>query len=358
MYGLLTPIEDPIIENFGQLMRHLIEKVLHRWAIAMLNLLGTQDLERQFAPINEKVQVDLIMNFLRYFQRKYEKVWGFMEEIHGAGMGDGYSNKEQAVHIQSTGYGAKVLVGLLMADRLHVVDRLRFAERARIGYREVKPDGLKANCKDCAICQETIGVKHADTGASDEVAVELVICCGNTIGITCLREWLKPHAGNGCCPICRHRFSMAFREKLMEGFEDKEFAEKNEKNLVQHSVIEIRSPTPESMPDLEDIEDNLEEEAQIFNSARELDNRTPIQRILEAGPWVSPNVMMSIEPEEDIHDDMEVETDEERDEGANTPMELDTPSPRSSISSLTDISDLDIQLRIAEQAIEIGRERS
>lgn len=337
MYGVLTPIEEPIIEDFGKDMRELVERVLCRWASAMLSLLETQDIERQFAPINEKVQVDLIMHFLRYYQNKYEKVWGFMEDIRGPQLGDGYSRREQSVHIQSTGYGAKVLVGLLMADRLHVVDRLRFAERARIGYREVKPQDLKDSCKNCAICQERIGEKHAESeDVYDEVAVELVVCCGNTIGITCLREWLKPYAGNGCCPICRHRFSITFREKLMEGAEDKYSAEESEKNLVQHSVIEIRSPTPERME--------------------------------EVGPRITINdedrrrLIISIEPEGYRHDEMEVEL-EQTDQEVNTQMEIDTPSQspspsRSSLSSLSSLSDLDIQLPIAEQVIDIDRDHS
>ncbi|CAG8977294.1 hypothetical protein HYALB_00012579 [Hymenoscyphus albidus] len=337
MYGKLTPSEEPIIQRFGPDLYRVVRKCLRRWSAAMLSLLDAQDQERKFAPINEKVQVDLIMDYLRYFQHKYEKYWGIMEEIRGASVGEGFLPREQAVHINSTGYGAKVLVGLLMADRLHVVDRLRFNERAKIGYREIKPADLKENCKDCAICQEKIGEGSVETGeVADEVAVELVICCGNTIGMTCLREWLKPNAGNGTCPICRHRFSPDFCQKLMEGYADKELAERNEKNLVEQSIVDLRSPSP-AMPDPENIRGDRghEIESGVLQSSHDTVEDHPhdaIQDMVEEASVTSQTERNILR----LREHMEVEYEENLQEQI-IPMELDPPPQLPSILPVAEV---------------------
>ncbi|KAH7342797.1 hypothetical protein BKA65DRAFT_297986 [Rhexocercosporidium sp. MPI-PUGE-AT-0058] len=216
VYGELTPMEVPIISKFGSTAKDIIERTLRLWSHALKDLLDKGHPSRA---IVEHEHVALIMKYLAVYHQKWEKKFGMMEipEQHRKESG---AVKSSEIYINSTGYGCKVLLGLMMADRIHVVERLRRMERERICLEVVPLDALDEGCEFCYICTERMGVETPE--GTCEQAIRLTICCGNIMGEECLKIWLSDacvlgRKQNDSCPMCRKKFPAVFLEKLFMG---------------------------------------------------------------------------------------------------------------------------------------------
>lgn len=202
--------------------------------------------------IKEREHVMLIMEYLGLFQEQFEYSFGKMEHAKSRALGDGkllpiifhffctlavagcfqscprfieilrlthIIVKDDTVYIQSTGYTAKVLLGLMMADRLQVIEGLRRQERELIGYTEIDVNTLKEEDRTCIICTETLGQSNADGIKEDPI--KLIICCQRIFGKNCMKKWLDeeatyPDMPNDSCPMCRYVFPLSFLDKLMD----------------------------------------------------------------------------------------------------------------------------------------------
>ena len=243
-YGLLSPLEEPVIDQFGSSVKLILTDILKRWARAMRQKLRREPGPR---PIKEREHVDLIMEYLREFQTAYEGVFGLIEDSKPTTFGEG---KNSTVYIRSTGYGVKVLLGLLMADRLHVVERKRREERERISFIKVEASCLPEDSKVCPICQDEMGIKTPEGTVEDPL--RLVICCDQHIGESCLKAWLGEQLPGhdqprDTCPVCRFTYPSSFREKLFEGDNESENEDDVEDTLLaeESTMIDLTSPSPE-----------------------------------------------------------------------------------------------------------------
>jgi hypothetical protein len=181
------------------------------------------------------------MQYLRKFQTSYEEVFGLVEDTKSSRFEEG---KNGTVHIRSTGYGVKVLLGLLMADRLHVVERKRREQREKISFTKVEVSSIPADCRICAICQDEMGIENPEGNVEDPL--RLVICCDQHIGENCLKAWLgEQMVGHDqprdTCPICRFTYPSSFVEKLFEGDNESEYAADGEEIILAQEP----SPSPE-----------------------------------------------------------------------------------------------------------------
>ncbi|KAL5329058.1 hypothetical protein ACEPPN_002567 [Leptodophora sp. 'Broadleaf-Isolate-01'] len=215
-YGELTPIENPIVAKFGSTVKGIMEGTLRSWSLALKDLL---DKGHPAQAIVEREHVALIMKYLAVYHQKWEKDFGTMEIPEQRHKDSGASNSSE-IYIHSTGYGCKVLLGLMMADRIHVVERLRRKERERICLEVVPVDTLDENCQNCYICTEQMGVETPE-GACEQ-PIRLAICCRNIMGEECLKIWLSDACvlgkkQNDSCPMCRKKFPDIFLEKLFKG---------------------------------------------------------------------------------------------------------------------------------------------
>jgi hypothetical protein len=257
MYAHLTPFEIPIITQFGTTVLTIFKRTLKTWASTMLTALAKT---HHNAKVDMKVHVDIIMDHLRNFQRQWERVFGLMES--GAGS-EGSGNE---VRILSTGYGVKVLLGLVMADRLSVLDRLRKIERKKIGrglahpplFVELPPDEIPEDRKICPICQDGIG----DGNHVDTTGIQLTVCCGQVVGDGCLRYWLRREEGRESkrsCPCCRFLFSKGFLDRLLMGYESKSKVDPRDEDGEGggHVVINLLSPTATPEPEIEFSHDDI-----------------------------------------------------------------------------------------------------
>ena len=195
-----------------------MKDVLKRWARALRSKLqGDPGLR----PIREREHVNLIMKYLNVFQEGYETVFGMMERnVHS----QLEQVKDPTVHIRSTAYAAKVFLGLLMADRLHVVEKLRRQERERIGFVEMDEAVLEEDSKNCPVCQDPMGAENPE--GKKESPIQLVLCCGKVIGENCMKQWLSGFAygdeQRDSCPVCRFQFPESFMRKLFDTEEEEE----------------------------------------------------------------------------------------------------------------------------------------
>jgi hypothetical protein len=173
-YHKLTAIEEPLVSDFGMAMAQIIKDILRQWAQVIRERLRNSP---ELRPIREKEQVGIIMDFLRMFESEYESKFGKMEDNFSGSLGE---VKHNTIYIRSTAYGTKVFLGLLMADRLHVIDRKRRDERERIGFEEMVGSELAEDSKNCPICQEVMGVQSPE--GQQETPIKLVVCCGQVFG--------------------------------------------------------------------------------------------------------------------------------------------------------------------------------
>jgi hypothetical protein len=243
-YGLLSPPEQTVIDQFGSSVKLIFTDILKRWARVMRQKLRKEPGPR---PIKEREHVDLIMEYLRQFQNAYEGVFGSIEDGKPTTFGEG---KNSTVYIRSTGYGVKVLLGLLMADRLHVVERKRREEREEISFIKVEASCLPEDSKVCPICQDEMGIKTPEGTVEDPL--RLVICCDQHIGESCLKAWLGEQLlgydqPRDTCPVCRFTYPSSFIEKLFDGDDESQNEGDGEDTLLAEgsTMIGLTSPSPE-----------------------------------------------------------------------------------------------------------------
>jgi hypothetical protein len=203
-WEILAPTEQVIVERFGSTVEYIVKDVMQRWSVDLEKLLNVDTRIRR---LKEEKHVNLILHYLDVYTELWEDKFGIMEEVEGEIKG--------TVFIQSTGYGVKVLLGLLMADRLNVIDFIRREERLRIGFEMVGQETLAEDAKMCPICQDEMGIQNSE--GFNEAPLTLVICCGQAIGEQCLKTWLGfPVHGQlkTTCPCCRFKFPEPFLQKL------------------------------------------------------------------------------------------------------------------------------------------------
>jgi hypothetical protein len=235
VYGLLTPTEERVLGKFGENVLYIFRKLLKHWARAMLDKVHE---DSGLRPIKEREHVGLIMEYLQKFQNSYEERFGKMET--GKSPSAFGEIKDNTVFIKSTGYGVKVVLGLLMADRMHVIQKKRKLEREIIGFMEVEVENLEHDSKDCPICQDPMGVESPD--GAKETPLRLVICCGQVIGSHCLKTWLTVMVFDNhrdSCPICRFKFPLSFLENL---FTPEEYRARIAR---EREELDLTSPTPD-----------------------------------------------------------------------------------------------------------------
>ena len=173
----------------------------------------------------------------------------------------GKLNDDGTIHIHSTGYGVKHLLGLMLADRLHVIERFLRQERERICFTKVDSIELPADSKDCCVCQDPLDIETPE--GTMEQGLLMIICCHQVIGENCLKQWLSRTgpAIRKNCPNCRFDFPACFLVKLFgENYLDEEEAEEaGEEGVDMENTIVVRqqreavdlvspSPTPEPSP--------------------------------------------------------------------------------------------------------------
>ena len=152
LYHKLTAIEEPLLAQFGSEMAQIIRDVLSNWAKA------TQEMIRSLPglrPIYVIEKVDIIMEFLMKYDQQYVLKFGWMDNFSVSPIGE---VKDNTVCIRSTAYGTKIFLGLLMADRIQIMDLKRRDERERIGFEELINSELAEDSENCPICQEVMGV--------------------------------------------------------------------------------------------------------------------------------------------------------------------------------------------------------
>ncbi|RDL39548.1 uncharacterized protein BP5553_03888 [Venustampulla echinocandica] len=249
-YDRFTPAEEPVVAMFGTGVASIMKDVIKRWADAMGSKLGE---DQRLRPIKPMEQGNLIMKYITDFQQAYELMYGKIEDSRSI-LGE---PRDEIPHIRSTGHGAKLLLGLMMTDRLRVFCRLRTLERMEIGFRELEVKDLEQDSRKCPICQDEIGVQDVD--GSKESPIVLVICCGQIIGEACLKRWLldRYDETRDSCPICRFEFPKSFLNKLLgeDWYDEWDFPDEGLDaddyeiiNLISPSPNPPSSPSPEAQP--------------------------------------------------------------------------------------------------------------
>ena len=233
-------MEVPIVDLFGSTVSLIMRDTLKRWGHAVKAKLRN---DTELRPVKDAQYVQLIMNHLKIFQDGYESKFGLMEETKPSAFGGIRDNK---MHIPSTGYGAKIFLGLIMADRVHVVDRKRRHEREKIGFVHLDASTLAEDSKNCLICQDELGVENEE--GKKESPVKLVICCGQILGEECMKTWLKEIVYGDVfrenCPVCRYTFPTAFLLKIFR-------VEQEVKDVVMRDVEPTLQPsTPPALINL------------------------------------------------------------------------------------------------------------
>ena len=263
--GKLTPIEERVLFGFGENMLYILKNTLKHWAHAMWEKIRV---DPSFRPIREREHVDLIMLHLREFQKSYEERYGKMESGKPSSVFG--EVKDNTVFIKSTGYGVKVVLGLLMADRMHVVERKRKLERETVGFIELKADEVAHDAKNCPICQEPMGVENLE--GTKEAPLRLVICCGQVIGSGCMRAWLGElvyeSVYRDTCPVCRFKFPDSFMELL---FSKDEYTARI---LNDRPEVNLVSPSPgpaETRGDQQEQDAELQRDGELSEEGEFMD---------------------------------------------------------------------------------------
>jgi len=227
--------------------------------------------EREFRRVGQFQHVTLILQYLQDFTRQYEEAFGYMEENHNSDLG---VVSDGTVTIKSTGYGAKLVLGLMMGDRVQVARNIRKNERYLIGLLEVdKTDVLKEDEKHCPICQDEMGVENLD--GVKEACVEMAICCGQYFGEVCLKTWFSEHSNDGStkttCPYCRFNVPQPLLYKFL-GWDDDEH---DGYNTDDNDPAQVTAPeyqqfvnllSPNSSPQIQ-LDPNQESQVEIATEA-------------------------------------------------------------------------------------------
>jgi len=141
-----------------------------------------------------------------------------------------------------------------MADRLHIVEKKRKIKRMEMGFLEVPIESVEADSQKCPICHDRMGVANEDDII--EAPLRMVICCGQVLGATCLRTWLRELASHGSkgresCPHCRYVLPESFVRKLYEGHERERGDQKvtAAQGTIELELESVFDSPPPSLPD-------------------------------------------------------------------------------------------------------------
>jgi hypothetical protein len=255
----LTPAELPLLEHFPPPLADLITSTLKAWSRHMRQHLRLASPSQAYRPIHTPAHIAIIMQHLEEYKHRYEALYNAMEVCE-------HSVAADAVAIHSTGYGVKVFLGLLMADRLMVIEMKRRAQRERIGFLVLGFGELSQREGEgrCNVCLEEM-----TTMSEGEVPLRMVVCCGQILGAGCLRQWvnsLTRGSKEPTCPLCRYKLSEAFVDKLFVGYEGErvtmpEFVEEEDEDEEDGEVdmdVDV---------DDEDLEEDGNENEELFRPA-------------------------------------------------------------------------------------------
>lgn len=204
---LPTPYEEKVFKAVGQPLEKIMRFVLKRWHKSMKTRLDKHSLKT----VKTQIQVDLIMTYLKLYQKEYESEFGLMEEQEHP-----QSSGQPTVHIRSIGYAAEVFLGIIMADRIWAINQQRKASCRAKGFVDVDVKLLDADERYCTICCDELGVANPE--GNIEQPVRVVICCHQIFGQSCLKVWLKENwksFDRDTCPNCRFKFPESFVEKFL-----------------------------------------------------------------------------------------------------------------------------------------------
>lgn len=210
-WGDFTPTEEAGIAQFGSKIASIINDILRRYVRALRRKL------RKDGPLKRMVDDEslaLIFIYLHEFHCQYEQCFGYME-AHVNALGEITVNN--IVRIRTTGYGAKLIAGLMMADRVQAAKLRQINELERVSLLQVDIKKIPKDSKDCPVCKEEMGATNID--GTQESCIQLVICCNQYFGEACLKTWLSAARNGGrtraSCPNCRYQFPQSFMDKLL-----------------------------------------------------------------------------------------------------------------------------------------------
>ncbi len=229
-----------IMDKLGDYVTAIMMELLPRWTNEQIKL--NKELPFTRAVEESLENVEIIENYVRLFEHKWETIFGKMDGtdmiwLPLQGQPLFYNNL-------STGDAAKTFFRLMLLTRLQAMAKRRLAWREMIGFNEIPLKELPEEVKDCHICQQPLGVPDED--GETEMPIQVVACCGNYFGGNCLRRWYGEFE-NAKCPLCKWTASTTFLEKLC--YEDMEDEIDGDNDLDKESALahmgSVRAPTPE-----------------------------------------------------------------------------------------------------------------
>lgn len=189
-------------------MEQLINGIMKNWGATFLDTLAKDDGSHR---LDQNLHVALVVEHLEKYVEGFEDKFGKMAEPNSHEIPDG------GVVIHCTGYGVKILLGMMMTDRILIMDRVR-AEKLTLPRVELHdiPLNDEGAVDDCAICWCEI-----------EDPVWARACCRKYFCIGCLKRQLST-MDDGVrrtkCPHCCYVFPLAVIHTLFDGEQNYEAA--------------------------------------------------------------------------------------------------------------------------------------
>ena len=117
------------------------------------------------------------------------------------------------IAIRSTAAAAKIFLCLMLINRLKSLNIRQKTWRKITGFVEVDAHDLSEDAKCCLICREPLG--KANELGEIETPIQVVACCGNVFGKTCLQKWYSECIG-AKCPLCKADVASLLLDKLFD----------------------------------------------------------------------------------------------------------------------------------------------
>lgn len=207
-FATLSPAEQMAIIQFGPPMEQLIVSVMRNWGADFRAALDKDDGSHR---LDQNLHVGLVVQHLEKYVEAFENKFGKMAEPTSQEIPHG------GVVIHCTGYGVKIFLGMMMTDRILVMDRAR-AEKLNLPRVEIHdvPLNEEGAVDDCAICWCEI-----------EDPVWARACCRKYFCVECLKRQLST-IDDGVrrtkCPHCCYVFPIEIIHKLFGGEQQYEAA--------------------------------------------------------------------------------------------------------------------------------------
>jgi hypothetical protein len=204
-YSELAPLELPVIEQFGSEVEKIFRGVLRCWG---MYLMRAEAKRHAFAEVGPRTHCRLVHHHLDIFHSRWEQEFGILD--YGSLI---ETFEDGGVRIVSTGYAVKLLLGMMMSERLVALRELKKQALENMPLlTALSPRDIPEDSKCCAICQEDIGV-------GDTAGIRMDLCCKQIVGNKCLLRWLRDedlHHGKTTCPCCRFEVPPRFTFELHE----------------------------------------------------------------------------------------------------------------------------------------------